>query len=238
MNAPPESRPVVRAAALAVLATGALSLAGRALPIPRLGNPAEVAAWAARVGPVVAAFTALRALGCVLLAWFIVTTALGVLGRRRRLPRLTRVVDRLSTPTARRLADIVAGTAVVVASFGPASVAGADARPGLVATLVATPATSAGDGDVATMRYLGPSPTDDRQSVAPPVVPATWTIQPGDHLWHVSESVLTSRYGHAPTPADTARYLEALVTANTDRLAVPGQPDLVFPGQEFVLPGP
>ncbi len=237
MSAPSESRPVVRAATLAVLATGALSLAGRALPVPRLRNPAEVTAWAARVGPVAAAFTALRALGCVLLAWFIVTTALGVLGRRRRLPRLTRVVDRLSTPTARRLADIVAGTAVVVASLGPASMAGAEARPTPVARTV-VPATSAGSEDVATMRYLGPSPTDDRQSLAPPVAPARWTIQAGDHLWHVSESVLTSRYGRTPNPVEISRYLDALVAANTERLAVPGQPDLVFPGQEFVLPDP
>lgn len=70
----------------------------------------------------------------------------------------------------------------------------------------------------------------------PPTNPTTWTIQPGDHLWHVSQQTLTRATGVAPTDAATATYLHTLIAANVKVFAVPGNPDLVFPGQVFTLP--
>lgn len=62
------------------------------------------------------------------------------------------------------------------------------------------------------------------------------TIVAGDHLWGVAEQTLTTRWGRAPDPAELATYLHRLIEANRTVLAVPHEPDLVFPGQVFALP--
>jgi nucleoid-associated protein YgaU len=102
-----------------------------------------------------------------------------------------------------------------VAPWPEVGATGAGAAPAEQPPTAATPPTA-----VAT-----PSPTDP-----------TWTIRPGDTLWDVAERVRTVRLGRVPTPTETADYLAELVAANASRLAVPGEPDLVFPGQEFVVP--
>jgi hypothetical protein len=61
-------------------------------------------------------------------------------------------------------------------------------------------------------------------------------IQPGDHLWHVSVATLRAARGRPPTDAETATYLDELIARNQSVFAVPGDPDLVFPGQVFELP--
>jgi hypothetical protein len=76
--------------------------------------------------------------------------------------------------------------------------------------------------------HAGPPP-----DLAPP---STWTIQRGEHLWYVAETVLATRRDHHPSTEETARYWRALVQANRDRLVDPENPDLVFTGQELVLP--
>lgn len=75
-----------------------------------------------------------------------------------------------------------------------------------------------------------PAPATDRADIA------TWTIESGDHLWHVAEHVLTTTWGHPPTDAEIAPYWQRLIDANRDILADPDNPDLVFPGQTFHLP--
>lgn len=62
------------------------------------------------------------------------------------------------------------------------------------------------------------------------------TIAAGDHLWGVAEQTLASRWSRSPEPAEIAAYLHRLIAANRGVLAVPDEPDLVFPGQVFVLP--
>jgi hypothetical protein len=42
--------------------------------------------------------------------------------------------------------------------------------------------------------------------------------------------------GRPPTDADTVVYLRALIERNRGVFAVPGDADLVFPGQRFELP--
>ena len=76
-----------------------------------------------------------------------------------------------------------------------------------------------------------PSPTG-----AAPSAPETWTIEPGDHLWHVAEATLAEHDGADPSPGRILAYLDALVDANRDTLVEPGNADLVLPGQVFVLP--
>jgi nucleoid-associated protein YgaU len=87
-------------------------------------------------------------------------------------------------------------------------------------------------------------PADDVELPAsPPVATSdqtapggTWTIEPGDHLWHVAEHTLTTAWGHPPTDAEIAPYWQRLIDTNRDALADPDNPDLVFPGQVFELP--
>jgi len=74
----------------------------------------------------------------------------------------------------------------------------------------------------------------------PPVTPALglWRIEPGQHLWHVAEVTLVAAWGTAPSDDEIGRYLDVLIAANRDRLLVPTNPDLVFAGQELVVPLP
>jgi hypothetical protein len=81
------------------------------------------------------------------------------------------------------------------------------------------------------------APTSTSTSTGELDLPArTHTITPGDHLWGVAEAVLEASWGDDPSPAATAAYLEALIDRNRSVLAVPDDPDLVFPGQVFALP--
>lgn len=61
-------------------------------------------------------------------------------------------------------------------------------------------------------------------------------VTPGDHFWSIAEGVLTATYGSTPDEASVAEYWVVLVDANRSRLIDPNNPDLIFPGQELVLP--
>lgn len=76
---------------------------------------------------------------------------------------------------------------------------------------------------------------------APPPAPATtpsphplsggtWRVGPGDSFWFVAESVVDG------PEAEVARYWRTLVAANRDRLRHPDNPDLLYVGQDLVLP--
>jgi nucleoid-associated protein YgaU len=76
--------------------------------------------------------------------------------------------------------------------------------------------------------------TDPNRS--PKAIEATWTVQPGDHLWHIAGATLTRAWSRPPSDREVAGYLRTLIDVNRDRLAVTDNPDLIFPGQQFVLP--
>lgn len=67
---------------------------------------------------------------------------------------------------------------------------------------------------------------------------ASWTIAPGEHLWHVSTVTLTQAWGRQPSNSEILDYLYVLIEVNRDVLAVPSNPDLVFAGQVFRTPPP
>lgn len=81
----------------------------------------------------------------------------------------------------------------------------------------------------------GPDLGPDAGPASWPSPEPTWTIRPGDHLWGISEAVLAAT-GIAPTDADVSRYLQRLLDDNRSILVVPGNADLVYPGQVFTLP--
>lgn len=112
----------------------------------------------------------------------------------------------------------------------------------------------------ATMTKLDPSPSlpTNQSATAPPATPVastarpqaseapvvpqsaaddTWIVMPGDSFWSIAEEVL-SETGEQPSEHAVAAYWQRLIAANRDRLAQPGNPDLLFAGQELTLPEP
>lgn len=85
---------------------------------------------------------------------------------------------------------------------------------------------------------IGPSagfPKRAQRIAAGPAPPHTWTVRPGDDFWSIAEAVVTSSGGR-PDPGGVARYWSRLVAANRRRLPLPGDPNLLFPGDVIVLP--
>lgn len=76
----------------------------------------------------------------------------------------------------------------------------------------------------------GPSPTE--------AVPGTWTVRPGDHFWSIAHRLVAAELGRPPSEAEVRPRWLTLIELNRDRLVVPGNPDLLRPGQVLRLPGP
>lgn len=87
-----------------------------------------------------------------------------------------------------------------------------------------------GDGPAAPSS--GPVPAPDDQRGHTPV----HEVVPGESFWSIAADRVGAVSAHAPTDGQITTYWRRLIAANADRLAVPEDPDLIFPGQRFVLP--
>ncbi|HVM52322.1 MAG TPA: hypothetical protein VM262_03930 [Acidimicrobiales bacterium] len=169
--------------------------------------------------PAEALMAGVRVVAGVLAAYLFVAT-IGALARLRWLP---------SPALVRRLAAGAIGGGLLVLPV-PAVAGGADGPPPSPPPVLrrvdpapdAGPATPAADAPDAPV----PGPAPDGEEV---------TVVAGDHLWAIAERVVAARLGRAPTDGEVAPYWRSLIDANRDRLAT-GDPDLIFPGQTFVLP--
>jgi DNA-binding SARP family transcriptional activator/nucleoid-associated protein YgaU len=83
-------------------------------------------------------------------------------------------------------------------------------------------------------RLLVPGP--DQQAPADPTDAPTVTVQPGDNLWDLAESHLNASIGRQHSADEVAPYWLQFVDENSDRFADPSNPDLIYPGQEFIYP--
>ncbi len=63
---------------------------------------------------------------------------------------------------------------------------------------------------------------------------ATYTVEPGDSLWRIAAAVLRSGGAGEPSSADIARFWPAIYDAN--RTLIGDNPNLIFPGQRFLIP--
>lgn len=226
----------------AALCLLALVVSARTLPFPEVTDADELARWARTVGTATAAFTGLRAVVVAMFGWWVLTWAVGVVARRAHRPRVVAAVDRLSPRFVRHLAEAAAGLGIVVATLSPTIGAGAVQPVRAVVAMVdlGPVMTDLGAAEVpgpATTVWSAPTmaPEEPSPRPEPPTASGTWTVEPGDTLWHVAEVTLAESLGHAPDTAEVARRLDELVALNTERLAVPGDPSLVFPGQVFLL---
>jgi nucleoid-associated protein YgaU/DNA-binding SARP family transcriptional activator len=62
------------------------------------------------------------------------------------------------------------------------------------------------------------------------------TVTPGDNLWRIAERELAERWGRPPSVDEITSYWHQLVEINRPRLAPPGDPNLIYPGQRFLTP--
>jgi nucleoid-associated protein YgaU len=64
----------------------------------------------------------------------------------------------------------------------------------------------------------------------------TVTVEKGDHFWSIAEDTLAEQWGREATDTEVTPYWVQLVEANEGKLLPPGDPDMIYPDQEFVLP--
>lgn len=69
-----------------------------------------------------------------------------------------------------------------------------------------------------------------------PARATTHVVATGEHLWSIAESTLRQRLGSDVDTKQIASYWRELIKENHHRLADPGNPDLILPGQELTLP--
>jgi nucleoid-associated protein YgaU len=116
--------------------------------------------------------------------------------------------------------------------------------PSLRALLVTTVlATSSSGAAFAGTGVVPPPPVSialaDLAVVAVPSDPAAlYTVKSGDSFWSIAEIAITAHLGRPPSTAEVGSYWRRLMNANGNRLVHAGVPDLIFPGQTFVLPEP
>lgn len=211
------------------------------LGVPSVLEPADLRGWAAGKDATLLAFAALR-LVTLLLAWYLLGAALvGGAARLAHNTRLVRAVDLLTVPAVRRLLQSALGVGLSAAALTAGSGAAGPAPPPVSIAAATVP-------DAIDMRPL----TDDRITMEPsgrlappPAVEEEdsnggrrWTVEPGEHFWSIAEHVLADAWQRQPNDEETTVYWERLVAANRDRLVDRGNPDLIVPGQTFVVPPP
>ncbi len=67
-------------------------------------------------------------------------------------------------------------------------------------------------------------------------LPTEVTVAGGDNLWDLTEARLETAWGREASDAEVVGPWQVMVEANLDRLAPPGDPDLIYPGQVMVGP--
>ena len=68
-------------------------------------------------------------------------------------------------------------------------------------------------------------------------IDTTWTVKSGESFWVIATETLADEWGVSDlTDTEIVSYWEPLIAANQDRLVDPGNPDLLLPDQELVLP--
>jgi hypothetical protein len=223
-------RATVGASASLVAYTGlgvALFVSATYGPGPSSWSAQELRAWFV-AHPVGASFRLLSTAALVIVLYLASSTIvlwLGTLAAATQRPKLARVVRSLASPFGKRL---------LAASLGI----------GLSAAVAQS--AHAGEPGVAIMRPLDPTPAPspqptaatagDGQATGVTEAAATWTVQPGDHLWGLAQRALAGGGESSPTDAEIAAYVDAVVELNRSRLVVPNEPDLIFPGQVFERP--
>jgi len=65
---------------------------------------------------------------------------------------------------------------------------------------------------------------------------SVWIVEPGEHLWSISERVVAEDTSRSASHAEVGRYWLLLIEANRASLPDPENPDLIYPGMRLRLP--
>lgn len=90
-------------------------------------------------------------------------------------------------------------------------------------------------GSVAVAEPAGPNvfvPVSTGEGAAPN---DSVTVEPGDHLWKISDAHLDQALGRPADPEEVAPYWRSVIEVNRKRL-LSGDPDLIYPGEVIWLP--
>jgi hypothetical protein len=225
----------------------ALHWAGRGpLTAPPLSHPARWTGWLDNRTPVEAAFAVLRLAALAALGYAALATGVGASLRLLGAASLVRAADRVTFGPLRRM--LAGSVSLGLAASGVMAAATPVLRvPVAVAQVTTSTSTTVGPPPATvTMHRLSPAEAVTAPAVVPvpEIVPATagtgdhWTVRPGECFWSIAESLLTDRWGRSPSDAEIVPYWRRLIDANRRELAHADDPDLIFPGQVFVVPAP
>lgn len=222
-------------------AAAVLVLAGRgALAGPDLAQPSSWPGWASGRDPVDAAVAVVRTGLLVVTLYLLAVTLLGLLAQAVALPRLVAGLDVAGGPLVRRVLRGAAGAGIALSALSPAVAMAQTSTPPPTAImrLLDEPTTT-----TTTAAVTPPAAATPPAAVTPPAPgerPAApgreVVVAPGQSFWSIAERHVGERLGRAPTEREVAIFWRKLIAANTDRLAVAGNPDLIYPGQAFRLP--
>jgi len=132
-----------------------------------------------------------------------------------------------------------ASAIVPTQSPGPATATmtcGARATPTAVMTRV-----PAEGGPPARPARPAPGPVTDAPWLAEPAGASTapsWVVDAGDSFWSIAAETVSPSASDEPSDRQVIGHWRRLVEANRARLLDPGNPDLLVPGQELILPDP
>ena len=115
-----------------------------------------------------------------------------------------------------------------------------------VTTTTAIPATSTTSTSAAPVAAPGGAivtvPSTPRTDSTPPATSAAparsgeHVVRRGEHFWSIAEGQISAQLGRAATDDEIDGYWRRLIEANRDRLVVPGDPDVLMPGQALRVP--
>lgn len=246
--------------ALTSLAAGGLCWAahrlGAALPIENLTDFGAAHTHQAPAALAQVAMTVLRLAAVGAGGYLTVVCAWGALAAAARRERLFRLADRASAGLVRHLAaGALSGSVSVAALLATPAGAATGTAPPPTMVLVSASTSQADPGAGASpppTMVLVASAGEATATTSPPgagtgLAPTTgsgvaeaegrlWTVKPGDHLWAIAESTVRHDLGDDASDQAVAAYWAHLVELNRDRLVDPTNPDLLFAGQQVLLP--
>jgi hypothetical protein len=192
--------------------------------------------WAEHRGSVGASMAVLRLAGFVVALHLAVVSGASALVALHPTAPLVAML-RYVTPAALRRTLGLGTIAALSVTAGMPGVAHADDAPVMVLVESVPPTlvhvASSPPGPAPAPAPSTPAPSAAPGPASPPSATSSWRVERGQHLWGIAEATVHARGGGA---AQVPGYWRTLVEANRDRLVVPDRPDLIFPGQDLVLP--
>jgi hypothetical protein len=224
------------------LVVAALHRLGAAGPI---ALPQDPVLWLRTGAPEDVVVAALRLVALGLAWWLLGSTALYTAARLAGWRGAVGLLGRALPTAVRRVADRAVALSVSATLALPALPAAAALAPPEIIVPPPPAATVGPAGDA-----LGPVPAPGLPATAPSMEPGVeggpapsprdgiHVVAPGEHLWSIAAQSLAAARGVPPATLperDVAAHWVAVVAANEGALPS-GDPDLVHPGDEVVLP--